>query len=131
MLKWTWAILLAFGGMIRDLIFGQKVGVDVTGPVGIVYFTKQVTELGFVYVLQFIALLSINLGIINALPFPALDGGRILFILIEKIKGSPVSKKLEQAVHTTGFALLILLMIFVTFRDLLRFNIFDKIKNLF
>ena len=81
--------------------------------------------------MQFVALLSINLGIINGLPFPALDGGRILFILIEKIKGSPVSQKVEQFAHTAGFLALITLMILVTFRDVIKFEIFDKIKNFF
>lgn len=131
MLRLTWMTLSAFGGMLRDLVVGHPVAVDVSGPVGIVYFTKQVTQLGFIYILQFIAILSINLGIINALPLPALDGGRILFILIEKLKGSPVSHKVENVVHTIGFALLITLMIFVTFRDVIKFNIIGKILSLF
>lgn len=126
-----WLILATFAGIIRDLILGQKVSVDISGPVGIAYLTKQVTDLGFAYILQFVALLSINLGIINAMPFPALDGGRILFILIEKIKGSPVSQKVEQFAHTAGFVALIALMFLVTFRDLIKFDIFEKIKNLF
>jgi regulator of sigma E protease len=61
------------------------------------------------------------LGIINILPFPALDGGRILFVLIEKIKGSPVSQKVEQNFHSVGFILLILLMVVVTFRDIAQY----------
>ena len=104
---------------------------EVTGPVGIAILTKQVTGLGLVYILQFAALLSINLGIINGLPFPALDGGRILFILIEKIKGSPVSQKIERAFHTIGFVLLITLMIVVTFKDFIRFDLIEKIKGIF
>ncbi len=91
------------------------------GPFGIAVMTKQFTALGLAYVLQFAALLSINLGIINAFPFPALDGGRILFIIIEKIKGSPISQKTEQFFHSAGFALLILLMLYITFRDVLKF----------
>ncbi|HMB26143.1 MAG TPA: site-2 protease family protein, partial [Patescibacteria group bacterium] len=81
-------------------------------------------RMGLVYVLQFIALLSLNLALINFLPFPALDGGRVLFLLIEKIKGSPVSQKIEQTIHATGFLLLILLMIIVTGRDLFQFKDF-------
>ncbi len=114
-------IITAFFTIIKNLLFGQPVGVDVSGPVGIAVLTRQVTELGLIYVLQFTALLSINLGIINAIPFPALDGGRILFILIEKIKGSPVTHKTEQLFHTVGFFLLIALMIAVTLRDVLKF----------
>lgn len=130
-LNLIWLILSTFFEIIKNLVTGHKVGVDVSGPVGIAYLTKQVTDLGFSYILQFVALLSINLGIINGFPFPALDGGRILFVLIEKIKGSPVSQKVEQFAHTFGFMALILLMILVTFRDLFKFEIFDKIKNLF
>lgn len=126
-----WLILLTLFNIIKDLVLGQKVSVDVSGPIGIAKLTGQVTALGFTYILQFVALLSINLGIINAFPFPALDGGRILFILIEKIKGSPVNQKFEQAAHTIGFIALITLMAFVTFQDTIKFKIFDTIKNLF
>jgi regulator of sigma E protease len=93
---------------------------EVAGPVGIVSLTSQMTQLGLVYVLQFIAIISINLAIINAIPFPALDGGRLLFLLIEKIKGSPVNAKIERLANSIGFALLIILMIFITFRDITK-----------
>ena len=72
--------------------------------------------------MQFIALLSINLAIINFLPFPALDGGRILFLIIEKIKGSPVKREIENIVHNIGFSLLMILVLIVTFRDVARFG---------
>jgi regulator of sigma E protease len=114
------AVTVAFAGIIKSLILGTKIAVDISGPVGIAYLTKQVTSLGLVYIIQFAALLSINLGMINGFPFPALDGGRILFILIEKIKGTPVSRKVEQMIHTAGFTLLIALMIYVTFRDVMK-----------
>lgn len=116
----TIAILAALWGIIAGLFAGKGVGADVSGPIGIAMLTKQVATLGMTYVLRFAALLSINLGIINALPIPALDGGRILFILIEKIKGSPVSQETEQKFHTIGFILLILLMILVTLRDVVK-----------
>jgi len=110
-------------------LFGEKAGapVDVTGPVGIVILTKQMSDLGIAYLLQFAALLSINLGIINILPIPALDGGRILFVLIEKLKGSPVSRRTEGMIHQIGFILLLLLMLFITVRDFSNFHIFQKI----
>ncbi len=127
----TLAILGAFGKMIASLFGVEKAALDVTGPVGIVYLTKQMSDLGLPYLLQFAALLSINLGIINILPIPALDGGRVLFILIERIKGSPVSRKVEGMIHQVGFILLLLLMLFVTVRDFSQFQILDKIKNLF
>jgi regulator of sigma E protease len=71
--------------------------------------------------MQFVALISINLAVINIIPFPALDGGRLLFIAIEKLKGGPVSQKIENAVNTLGFALLIVLMLYVTTKDVVRF----------
>ena len=117
----TIAMLTALYGILKSLFVGQGSMVEVAGPVGIAILTKQVATLGFVYILQFAALLSINLGIINIFPIPALDGGRILFILIEKIKGTPVTQKTEQMFHTIGFMLLIMLMIFVTFKDVVKF----------
>lgn len=115
------SIFIALFGILKNLFIGNGVGADVSGPVGIAIFTKKVAGLGWVYILQFTAILSVNLGVINILPFPALDGGRILFIAIEKIKGSPVSQKVEQTFHMVGFILLITLLILVTFRDINRF----------
>ncbi len=114
-------IFLALLGILHSLFMGKGAGADVSGPIGIAVITKEVAGLGLVYVLQFAALLSVNLGIINILPIPALDGGRILFILIEKIKGSPVSAKVEQTFHSIGFILLIGLLVLVTFRDVLHY----------
>ncbi len=127
----TMAIFEAFGKMIASLFGAEKTPLDVTGPVGIVYLTKQMSDLGLPYLLQFAALLSINLGIINILPIPALDGGRILFILIEKLKGSPVSHRVEGMIHQIGFILLLLLMLFVTVRDFAQFQILEKISRIF
>lgn len=127
----TLAILSALGGVVKNIFVGEKAGVDVTGPVGIVVMTKQMSDLGIPYLLQFAAILSINLGIFNILPFPGLDGGRILFILIEKLKGSPVKETVEQWSHTIGFLLLLLLMVLVTVKDLSQFKLLEKIGNLF
>lgn len=117
----TVIILVGIGGMLKSLILGEGAKIEVAGPVGIAFLTKQVASLGLIYVLQFAAVLSINLGIINALPIPALDGGRILFILIEKIRRRPISQRTEQLFHTFGFAFLIGLMILITFRDVMKF----------
>jgi regulator of sigma E protease len=116
----TWLIVVTLAGIIHKAFIGSPVGEVLTGPIGIYKITAQTSEMGFIYVLNLAALLSINLGIINILPFPALDGGRILFLGIEKIKGSPVSQKLENTIHTVGFALLIALMIFITYKDLAK-----------
>lgn len=118
----TWSIILAFYDLIKDLILGRGVTPDLSGPVGIATLTGQVARLGFIYLLQFTALLSINLAVINFFPFPALDGGRILFLIIEKIKRSPVKRELEGAIHNIGFALLMILILLVTLRDVSRFG---------
>ncbi|OGL94493.1 hypothetical protein A2258_00345 [Candidatus Uhrbacteria bacterium RIFOXYA2_FULL_41_8] len=75
--------------------------------------------MGFVYLLQFGAILSINLAILNILPIPALDGGRILFLIIEAISGRPVNGKVEAIIHNIGFLLLMLLVLVVTYKDVL------------
>lgn len=93
---------------------------QLSGPVGIYGVVGDAKEQGFNALLYLLALLSINVGIINLLPLPAFDGGRILFLIIEKIKGSPVSPKVENIIHSIGFILLIILMLYVTFNDILR-----------
>ena len=115
-----WMIILAFFGLIRDLIMGLSVSGQVAGPVGIATLTGQVASLGFAYLLQFMALLSLNLALVNILPFPALDGGRILFVIIEKFKGKPVKQSVEAWIHTIGFWLLILLIVVITYKDIVR-----------
>jgi len=116
----TVTMISLFYLLIKTLISkGQMIG-DVAGPVGIYSMTSQMVKLGWVYVLQFAAILSINLAILNALPFPALDGGRLLFLLIEKIKGKPIKFKTEKAANAIGFAILIILMIIVTFKDVIK-----------
>ncbi|MDD2680651.1 MAG: RIP metalloprotease RseP [Patescibacteria group bacterium] len=115
-----WAIIVAFYGLIVGLFSGASMGAQVAGPVGIATLTGQVASLGFAYLLQFMALLSLNLALINILPFPALDGGRLLFLLIEKFKGKPVRQSVEAWIHTIGFWLLIILIVFVTYKDIVR-----------
>lgn len=113
-------IVVAFVGIIASLVTGAGVGAEVAGPVGIANMTGQVAQLGFAYLLQFTALLSLNLAIVNILPFPALDGGRIIFLTIEKMRGKPVPEKYEAWVHQTGFLLLMLLVVLVTYRDIAK-----------
>lgn len=124
----TREILIALYELIKNLIITQKVAVDLSGPVGIAVLTGQVARMGFIYLLQFTALLSINLAVINFLPFPALDGGRLLFLAIEKIRRRPVSQKIENLIHNIGFALLMILILLVTYRDVVRFG--DKFAGL-
>lgn len=114
-------IFIALIMFFKNLLVDSRLAADVSGPVGIAVLTGQAAGLGFNYFLQFVALLSINLAVLNILPFPALDGGRLLFIGIEKIKGSPVSRKVEGFVNAAGFVFLIALMIWITVKDVIKF----------
>ncbi len=119
-LSLTWATLAGLGHLLWQLVWHTRVVGELTGPVGIFSLTGQAAQLGFVYLLQLTVILSINLAIVNIMPWPALDGGRLLFLLIEKIKGRPIKQTLEKAIHTIGFVLLILLMVLVTLRDIVK-----------
>ncbi len=116
-LRLTWEIIRAFGLLVYNLVVQRQVPADLAGPVGIAVLTGEVVSLGWTYILQFAALLSLNLAIINVLPFPALDGGRLLFVAIEKLRGSPVDSRTEALVHNIGFTFLMLLVLAVTYHD--------------
>lgn len=107
--------------LIKMAFLGQKPLEVLTGPIGIVKVTSQASHLGIVFLLQLLALISINLAAINIFPFPALDGGRLIFLIIEKIKGSPLPKRVEEYANAAGMGLLILLMILITIKDIGRF----------
>lgn len=107
--------------IIKNLVATGSAGMDIAGPIGIAVMTGQVAKMGLLYIMQFTAVISVNLALVNLLPLPALDGGRLLFLAIEKIKGSPVKKNVENIVHTVGFFLLIALMILVTYKDVVRY----------
>ena len=105
---------------IKQLFSGRASVKDLSGPVGIYTIVSEESKAGFQNILYLTAYLSINVGFINLLPFPAFDGGRVVFLIIEKIRRKRVPVKVEAMVNGVGFALLILLMIFVTFNDILR-----------
>ena len=115
------AIIAQFSAIISRLVTSGSVGETLTGPIGIAVYTNEATQMGLPYILEFGALISLNLALINILPLPALDGGRILFVVLEKIAGRRFPGKIEQVTHTIGFVLLILLMVLITFRDVQRF----------
>lgn len=98
------------------------------GPAKIAQLTGEASKLGLVYLLQFTAFLSLNLAVLNALPIPALDGGRVLFLVIEKLRGKPNNPTIEQGVNAIGFLVLLLLMVLVTIND---FNGFSALGRLF
>lgn len=93
---------------------------QVAGPVGIVSLVGEASAYGITTLLTFTAFISLNLAVINILPFPALDGGRLLFVVIEAVKGSPIKQKYAAALNLLGFVLLMLLMVVVTWHDIVR-----------
>ncbi len=103
-----------------DLIKGTVHMSDMSGPVGIVNEIGSAAKQGILDVIYLAGLISINLGVVNLFPLPALDGGRIIFVIIEVIRRKPVDRNKEGLVHLIGFALLILLMIFITYADIMK-----------
>ena len=107
--------------VLKQLFTGEVSVKELSGPVGIVYVTNEAAKSGFVYVVNLAALLSLNLAIINMLPLPALDGGRLLFLVIRLFTGKRVSDETEGKIHFIGICLLFALMIYVTFNDVIKF----------
>lgn len=116
----TWRILKTFGSAIRGIFPGKDMpeGMSVMGPIGIVSALQDSLFLGIPHFLFFVALLSLHLAVINILPIPALDGGRIAFLLVEMVRRKAVSEQVEKLTHTAFFVLLILLLIVITAQDI-------------
>lgn len=115
-------IVFAFGSIFKNVFTGLGLGNNIGGPVAIAVVTGGAVKEGLSQVAILTAILSLNLALINILPFPALDGGRLIFILIEKLRGRPSRREVEAWFHRVGFALLMLFAVFITYRDLLRFG---------
>ncbi len=113
-------IIKGFGILIGNAFRGHGSLDDISGPVGITQVVGQVAKLGFIYLMSFTAFISINLAVINLIPFPALDGGRLLFLFIEKIKGSRIKPKIANIANAVGFSILMILMAVVTYHDILK-----------
>lgn len=114
----TGLIFQAVGGLFRNFSLNK-----LSGPVGIYSETSQVSQMGFTYVLAFLGMISINLGIVNLIPIPGLDGGKVLLNLIEVVRGKPISEDHEAVVDLIGFGILLLLIIAVTGNDIYRYFI--------
>jgi regulator of sigma E protease len=110
-------ITKALGGLLADAVVGNADADQVTGPVGLVAYIGGISEFGTVFLLVFVGAISLNLAIINIVPFPALDGGRLLFLAIEAVKGSPLKPEIANWANVIGFGLLIVLMILITIKD--------------
>jgi regulator of sigma E protease len=105
---------------IVNIFHGTANFADVAGPIGIAGIVGDAAGLGFTYLIMITALISINLGVINLIPFPALDGGRTLFVLIEGLIRRRISMKFTNVVNTVGFILLMILMVVVTYKDIAK-----------
>jgi RIP metalloprotease RseP len=113
----------ALGGSIMDLFkgHGKEASANVSGPIGIFVVLKDGASLGLPYILLIIALLSLTLAIMNTLPIPALDGGKLFVMLLFRLFRKPLTPKLEERIHGTGFAVLMLLFVLITVVDIKRF----------
>ncbi len=118
--RFTLEMFVGILGFFNDIFTGSADFSNVAGPVGIVGVVRDTAAIGFMHLLSLTALISINLAVINFLPFPALDGGRLFFLAIEAIKRSPINPKIVNITNSIGFIFLILLMVVVTYHDILR-----------
>ncbi|MBU1557913.1 site-2 protease family protein [Patescibacteria group bacterium] len=114
------SIVVGLFALIASLVQGTGDLSQVTGPVGIVGLVGNAAEFGFIYLLSFTAFISINLAVLNSIPFPALDGGRLLFIIIESVIRKNIKPVIANSLNLIGFVLLITLMAAVTFNDILK-----------
>lgn len=116
-----WVMKTILTGLFK-MLKGQTKA-DVVGPVGIVHIVGEAAKIGLFNVLYLAAIISINLGLFNLFPIPALDGSKIVFLGIELIKGRPLDQEKEGFIHFIGFALLMILMIFILFKDIRKLNL--------
>lgn len=119
---WAWGVMIAsgVGQMAGQLVVKGEAPHDVAGPVGIFQLTGTVKQAGIMALLQFMGVLSINLAVVNLLPLPALDGGRLGFLLVEAVTGKRVKPKWEKWIHAAGMVMLLTLMGWVTINDIVR-----------
>jgi regulator of sigma E protease len=116
----AWEMIAGIGSLIGRLAHLQSVGQDVAGPIGIAAVTGQAVKFGWKAVLEFMSILSLNLAVLNVLPIPALDGGRLAFVFLEKILGRKVRPAFEQSTHQIGMIILFILILLISINDILR-----------
>jgi regulator of sigma E protease len=124
-MKTTADALKQMYSFLAGLVTRKATAEEVVGPVGIIDLIGKSAKLGMIYVLNLTAVISLNLFVINLLPLPALDGGRLVFLALEGIRRKPVDAEKEGLVHFVGFVLLMLLAVFIMFKDLIKLNILN------
>lgn len=117
----TWGLTKSMYVIIKQMVTGKVAMNQMSGPVGIVYMVNKSASRGFVYFLYLMALISLNLGVFNMLPFPALDGGRLVFIIVRSFTGKAITDAVENRINFAGLLLLFGLMIYVTWNDVIKF----------
>lgn len=115
-----WTILAGTLGVLLNLFSGNGSMEGISGPVGIATMAGQAAGKGFLSLFYFTGVLSMSLGIMNLMPFPALDGGQLVILLIEALSGRPLSMKAHQAINLTGLSLFLILTVLVTYKDIVR-----------
>ncbi|MCX7661725.1 MAG: site-2 protease family protein, partial [Candidatus Omnitrophica bacterium] len=102
---------------------------SVTGPLGMFYLTQEAAKLGFIAILHLVAVLNISLTVFNLLPIPVMDGGHLILLAIEKIKGRHLSYKVDRIITQIGLGFIITLAIFIFYNDLVRFGLWERIAR--
>lgn len=124
----TAMIFVSLGLMVTGALPFKE---SMTGPIGIFFMTQQAAQMGVAYLLYFMGSLSVSLFVLNLLPIPVLDDGHVLFMLIEKLKGSPLNERLREKMTQGGMVMLLGLMAFVIFQDISRFSLIENALNFF
>jgi regulator of sigma E protease len=126
----SWVVVVTTVEGLGQIITGRRSAKELGGPLKIAKFSGEQASMGWLAFASFLAIISINLGFINLLPIPMLDGGHLLFYLIEGIRRKPLEPEAQEWAFRTGLAALLALMIFVTFNDLASFGLFSKLGGL-
>ena len=125
----TWDVLVQTLGGLGQMLSGQRSADELSGPLGIAQLSGQVASLGLASLVSFIAVLSVNLGLINLFPIPILDGGHLVLYALEAIRGRPVPAKIQELGFRAGFAVLAGLFVFATWNDLSHLGLFRWVKG--
>ena len=117
-------------GALGEMIVGSRGTEELGGPLRIAQMSGQAAEVGLVFTIWFMAILSVNLGLINLFPIPMLDGGHLLYYFIEAIRGRPLGDRAQEYGFRIGMALVLSLVLFVTWNDLIHIRVIDFVKSL-
>jgi regulator of sigma E protease len=116
----TWSVIERTLSYIAGVVSGREAANQLGGPIRIAQMSGQVASFGFVPLIQLAAVLSVSIGLLNLFPIPLLDGGHLLFYLIEGVRGRPLSERAQEVGFRIGLAIVLMLMIFATFNDIVH-----------